>query len=282
MGNRRKQAAYTNVLIYGLLVFFSILYLIPFVWMVLTAIKPESEVMKYPPIIIPSEWQIQNFIKVLHYRAFNFFLYFKNTCIVAILSVMGTLISCSLAAYGFSRIRWRGRDTLFFITLSTMMIPFPVLMIPLYSVFRTLGWIGTLRPLWVPSFFGVAFNIFLLRQFFITIPHELSEAAEIDGCSQFRIYSTIIVPLAKPALIVVALFTFMYVWNDFLGPLIYLTKQSTFTLALGLRFFQSQHGGTDWNLLMAASTLVILPVIILFFIGQKYFIQGIALTGLKG
>jgi multiple sugar transport system permease protein len=172
--------------------------------------------------------------------------------------------------------------------LSTMMIPFPVMMVPLYTIFRWLGdhtpipWLGTFKPLWVPAWFGSAFSIFLLRQFFVTIPEELSEAARIDGCSEFGIYWHIILPLSRPALSVVALFTFMYVWRDFLGPLVYLQRSSQFTLTLGLQAFQSQNGGTSWNLLMAASVLVISPVILLFFLAQRTFIQGIATTGMKG
>ncbi len=163
-----------------------------------------------------------------------------------------------------------------------MMIPFPVVMVPIYCMFRWLGWIGTLRPLWVGSFFAGAFNVFLLRQFFMTIPKDLSDAARVDGCSEFRIFWQIMLPLCRPALMVVGLFQFMGTWNDFLGPLIYLTDQRDFTLALGLQFFQSQHGGTEWHYLMAAGTLVALPIIILFFFMQKSFIEGISMTGLKG
>ncbi|HYP89893.1 MAG TPA: carbohydrate ABC transporter permease [Polyangiaceae bacterium] len=208
--------------------------------------------------------------------------YLGNTLLVAALGVTGTVLSSALVAYGLSRLQWRGREALFNVTLSTMMIPFPVLMIPLYSVFRALGWIGTLMPLWVPAFFGGAFNIFLLRQFFLTIPSELSEAARIDGCSELAIFFRIILPLARPALSVVALFHFLFVWNDFLGPLIFLTKPETFTMALGLQQYQSQNGGSEHHLLMAASALLVLPIIALFFFAQKTFIQGISTTGMGG
>src|SRR5262249_38807247 len=194
----------------------------------------------------------------------------------------GTVFSNALVAYAFARMRWPGRDFAFAVTLATMMVPFPVTMVPLYALFRNLGWIGTFRPLWIPAWFGGAFNIFLLRQFFRTIPFELSEAGRIAGCSEWGIFRQVILPLSKPALAVVALFQFMFTWNDFLGPLIYLLDQRTFTLSLGLQFYQSQHGGTQWNLLMAASTIVIAPVLVLFFFTQKQFIQGIAVTGLKG
>jgi multiple sugar transport system permease protein len=195
---------------------------------------------------------------------------------------MGTVFSNALAAYGFARLRWPGREAFFMVTLATMMIPFPVVMVPLYGLFKSLGWIGTFRPLWVPAFFGSAFNIFLLRQFFRGIPFELSEAATIDGANEWQVFWEVLIPLAKPALAVVALFTFLATWTDFLGPLIYLMDQKTFTLSLGLQFYQSHNGGTEWNLLMAATVIVILPVIILFFFTQKLLIRGIALTGLKG
>jgi len=208
--------------------------------------------------------------------------YLANTLILCVLNVIGTVLSSAAVAYGFSRLEWRGRDHLFGLLLATMMIPFPVVMVPLYGLFRWLGWVGTLQPLWVGSFFASAFNVFLLRQFFRTIPKDLSEAARIDGCGEFRIFWQIILPLCRPALVVVALFTFLGAWNDFLGPLIYLTDEKDFTLALGLQAMKtSESGATEWHYLMAASTLVILPVITLFFVAQRSFIEGIALTGTK-
>ncbi len=216
------------------------------------------------------------------FRVVPFLRYAYNTVILCLLCVLGTTMANSLVAYGFSRIEWPGRNIYFAITLATMMVPFPVTMITLYGVFKSLGWVNTWRPLWVPTFFGGAFNIFLLRQFYMTIPKTLSEAARIDGCSEFQIYWRIILPLTRPALAVVALFQFMATWNDFMGPLLYLNDQKKFTLSLGLQFFQSRHGGTEWHLLMAASALVVLPVLILFFFTQKQFIQGISTTGMKG
>jgi len=208
--------------------------------------------------------------------------YLGNTLILCVLNVIGTVLSSALVAYGFSRVEWKGRDGLFAVLVATMMIPFPVVMVPLYSLFRWLGWVGTLQPLWVGSFFASAFNVFLLRQFFRTIPKELSEAARIDGCSEFRIFWQVILPLCRPAIVVVALFTFLGAWNDFLGPLIYLTDEKDFTLALGLQAMKtSESGATEWNYLMAASTLVILPVVGLFLLAQKSFVEGIATTGTK-
>jgi multiple sugar transport system permease protein len=212
----------------------------------------------------------------------SFRTFLRNTLLVCVLGVIGSVFSNALIAYGFTRIRWRGRDTLFALTLATMMVPFPVLMVPLYGVFRTLGWIGTLKPLWLPAFFGNAFSIFLMRQFFRTIPEELSEAARIDGCSEWGIFWRIILPLSRPVLAVVALFHFLWAWNDFMGPLLYLTRKHTFTLALALQNYQTQHGGVQWHLLMAASVVVVLPIILLFFFTQKTFIKGIATSGIKG
>lgn len=211
----------------------------------------------------------------------HFWRYLGNTVLLCVLNVTGMVFSSSLVAYGFSRIEWRGRERVFLVLLATMMIPFPVTMVPLYAMFRSLGWIGTLRPLWVTAFFASAFNVFLLRQFFRTIPQELSEAARIDGCGEFRIYWQIVLPLCRPALVVVGLFAFLGTWNDFLGPLIYLTDQRDFTLALGLKSMQQKSALTDWHYLMAASTLIILPIVALFLAAQRSFVEGIATTGGK-
>lgn len=248
--------------------------------------KKVQKVVPADRIRVPPTWRWENYVKAVTYKMeqlgyIPFLQYGRNTLYIAILSVLGTVLSNSLVAYGFARINWPGRNIAFALTIATMMIPFPVLMVPVYVIFKSLGWVGTPKPLWVPAFLGSAFNIFLLRQFFMSVPFELSDAAKIDGCSEFRIFRDIILPLAKPALAVVALFNFMHVWNDFLGPLIYLTDQKTYTLAYGLQAYQSQHGGTQWPLLMAAATIVVLPVIVLFFFAQKTFIQGITVTGMK-
>jgi multiple sugar transport system permease protein len=239
------------------------------------------------PVWIPEQIQWRNYPEAITYNSESlgyipFLVYARNTLLITVLAVAGAVVSNALVAYAFARLQWPGRDFFFALTLATMMVPFPVLMVPTFGLFKSLDWIGTFRPLWVPFWFGTAFNIFLLRQFFKTIPRELSEAARIDGCSEFRIFSDVIVPLAKPALAVVALFTFMFVWNDFLAPLIYLVDQETFTLALGLQSYQSQQGGTPWNLLMVAAVVVIAPVMVVFFFAQRVFIQGIATTGGKG
>jgi multiple sugar transport system permease protein len=262
-------------------------FALPFVWMLSTSLKTVEKTMSMPPNLIPHPFVPMNYVRVLHNPKLNFPLLTRNTLIVAVLAVLGTTISSSIVAYGFAKIRFRGNNALFALMLGTMMIPFPVIMVPLFGVFRFLGdhtgipFLGTLTPLWIGAWFGSAFNIFLLRQFFLTLPADLSEAAQLDGCSEWGIFRRVILPLSRPALTVVALFTFMGAWNDFLGPLVYIQDPSQYTLALGLQTFQSQHGGTEWNLLMAASLLVILPIIVLFFLSQKTFIQGIATTGLK-
>jgi len=275
-----SQNILLRFLVLALLVLFSIVFLAPFLWMISTSLKPLRETMSLPLRWIPSVIQWNNYGDTIQEMRY-FWRYAGNSLFLCVMNVLGTVTSSSLAAYGFSRITWRGRDKVFLLLLATMMIPFPVIMVPIYSLFKHLGWIGTFMPLWVPSFFAGAFNVFLLRQFFLTIPMDLTEAARIDGCNEFEIFWRIILPLSRPALLVVALFQFMFTWNDFLGPLIYLTDQKHFTLALGLQSFQSENGGTSWNLLMAASTMVMLPVIILFFFTQKSFIQGIATTGSK-
>lgn len=265
----------------------SFLFLFPLVWMISTSLKPVEETMLNPPRWIPSALHFENYVRAVTYGSqqlgyIPFFEYGKNTLLLCVLVVVGTVISNALIAYGFARLQWPGRNALFGITLATMMIPFPVLMVPTFVLFRHLGWIGTFKPLWIPAWFGSAFNIFLLRQFFLTIPRELSDAAVVDGCSEFQVFRHIILPLSRPALAVVALFSFLYTWNDFIGPLIYLSDQRMFTLSLGLQSYQSQAGGTEWHLLMAASTIVVLPIIVLFFFTQRTFIQGITVTGMKG
>jgi len=263
-------------------------FAVPFLWMVSTSLKTSTEAIQFPPKVIPDPVRLDGYRKVLTDERVDFPLFARNTLIIAALAVTGTTLSSAVVAYGFAKIRFRGRGVLFALMLSTMMIPFPVIMISLFALFRWLDlhtpiqFLGTFKPLWVPAWFGSAFNIFLLRQFFMTIPDELSEAARIDGCSDLGIFVRVILPLARPALMVVALFTFMNVWNDFLGPLVYLQQPQQFTLALGLQQLQGNAGTvTEWNVLMAASLMVIAPVVILFFLTQRTFIQGIATTGLK-
>lgn len=261
------------------LVGFGFFFLLPLAWTISTSLKPDRQVFLFPPQWIPKPIMWSNYPQALNY--FPFLTYLKNTLIICSFSVTGVLLSCSLVAYGFSRIRWKERDFLFIILLASLMLPYQVTMIPLFIIFKNLGWVNTFFPLIVPTYFGNAFFIFLLRQFFMTIPWELSDASRIDGCSELDIFWRIILPLAKPALAVIALFQFLGSWNDFLGPLIYLNDATKYTLSLGLQQFQTGYT-TEWALLMAASMVIVLPVIVLFFFTQRTFIQGITLTGLKG
>ncbi len=269
------------------LVVIALLFITPLVWMISTSFKNTEEAAKGGLSLLPSDVsqmpQIikDNYSAVWNDSSITFPIYLRNTLVVAILSVAGMVLSSAIVAYGFARIQFRGRGAMFAIVLATMMIPFPVVMGPLYLIFKELGWIGTLKPLWVPAWFGGAFNIFLLRQFFMGIPKELDEAATIDGCSHWGIFWRIILPLSRPALVIVALFHFIYVWNDFLGPLIFLTNRDQFTLALGLQMYQSKSGNTPWNWLMAASTMVVLPVLLVFLTARQAFVKGIAGEGLK-
>jgi len=253
---------------------------IPFFWLLTSALKPDPQLFKMPPVWIPHPFVWENFPRALTY--IPYLQYLRNTAYICIFNVVATLISCSFIAYGFSRIQWPAREPLFMILIATMILPYPVTMIPQFLIFKWLGWVNTFAPLTWPAFTGSAFFIFLLRQFYMGIPMELSDAARIDGCSEFGIYGRIILPLARPALATVGLFSFLGNWNDFLGPLIYLNDQRKYTIALGLYGFLSSTRSSEWALLMAASTVTMLPVIVLFFFTQRTFIQGIALTGIKG
>jgi multiple sugar transport system permease protein len=256
-----------------------LLFGLPFYWLVVTSLKPDAQVFQMPPAWFPHPIQWRNYPHALVY--IPFLRYTLNTVTLCTLNVLGTVLSCSLVAYSLAKIRWQGRDLVFYSLLATMILPGQVTMIPTFAIFKWLGWIGSYRPLAIPAFFGSAFNIFLLRQFFLTIPGELSDAARIDGCTEFGTYWRVILPLARPALATVALFTFIGTWNDFLGPLLYLTDERSYTLSLGLQRFVSQHGA-EWGMLMAASTVMTIPIIVVFFFAQRTFIQGVTLTGIKG
>jgi multiple sugar transport system permease protein len=272
---RMAQTFVAHATLIGIGLFFAL----PFYWLVSTALKPDAQIFQMPPVWIPHPVHWENYPKALHYIPFA--LYTWNTLKICVTCVLGTLFSCSLVAYSLAKVRWRGRDLVFYSLIASMLLPMQVTLIPTFTIFKWLGWIGTIKPLIVPAFFGNAFYIFLLRQFFMTIPNELSDAARIDGCSEFGIYRYVILPLSKPALTTVGLFTFISVWNDFLGPLIYLTDERSYTLSLGLQRFVSQHGA-EWAMLMAASTVMTIPIVLLFFFAQRTFIQGVTLTGIKG
>lgn len=341
-GRLRKFGAFLAIVVVGLF------FLVPFLWMLSTALKSEQDIFRTPPTLLPHDirqvtvngtsypvYQVdvdgqmralallsiaeghgdfvdptapdevltirmkfaqplldvgfrwRNFPDALNRATrpslnVTFWTYIQNSLIVAIFSILGTLLSCTPAAYGFARIKWWGRDVVFVLVLATMMLPFQVTMIPLYILFTgKLAWGNTFLPLIVPTFFGNAFDIFLLRQFFRTIPEELADAARVDGASEFRIFWAIMLPLSVPVLATITVFTFLWAWNDFTGPLLFLTDPRRFTMALGLQDFQGQHA-VSWNLLMAAAAVFTIPIVILFFFAQRTFIQGVKLTGLKG
>jgi len=253
--------------------------MMPIAFAISTSLKPYGELFIYPPIWIPSPPKWDNYVEALTFVPFD--RYFLNSSIVTGFDILGKLLSCSLVAFAFSRLRWWGRDTLFVLMIATLMLPPQVTLIPQFVIWKELGWVDTFIPLIVPNFFGGPFMTFLLRQFFMTIPPELDDAARIDGCSSWGIYWRIILPLARPALAVVALFTFIANWNDFLGPLVYLNNKDQYTLAIGMYGFLSRVR-TEWGPLMAAATIMISPIIVLFFLAQRTFIQGITLTGIKG
>lgn len=271
-----------HLILHGLLIAMAAMFLLPLYWMVVTSLKAMTQVIASPPIWFPNPIVWKNYLDALTFLPFGQF--FQNTFVIAFFVVVGDLLSCSWVAYGFARIRFPGRDLLFFILLATMMVPFAVRLIPLFLIFKNLNWINTYLPLIVPSFFGTPFFIFLLRQFFRTIPQDLVDAARIDGASEIGIWWSIMLPLSKPALITVAILAFQSVWNDFLAPLVFLNDDTKWTVALGINALMSPSGQAIelWNWLMAASTAAILPMLLIFVFGQRYFVEGITLTGMKG
>ncbi len=274
----------TSALIYFIATVVAILFMLPFVWTIGSSLKPITEIFKFPPTLWPQEPRWQNYADVFRIAPFGRFI--LNTAYITAVAMVGQILSAAAVAYGFSRFRFPGRDPLFFLVLSTMMLPWQVTIVPTFLLFRFFGMINTYWPLIIPSFFGGgAFYIFLLRQFFMTIPRDLDEAAKIDGATSVRIFWNIILPLAKPALATVAIFSFIEHWNEFIGPLIFLNSPEKFTVSIGLRYFTASSFESDEPreaILMAASLIVAVPPLTLFFLAQKYFVRGIVTTGLKG
>jgi multiple sugar transport system permease protein len=277
--SRRWRTQAVRSVVFLLLLAGSALFLFPLFWMISTSLKSNDQVYTVPTVWIPSPLVWENYPNALSKMPFWTFL--RNSAITSAIPVFGAVLSASMVAYSFARIEWPGRDMWFVVLISSMMLPGQVTMIPLYILYSNLGWINTFLPLIVPWFFGGAFYIFLLRQFFIGIPMDLTDAAFIDGAGHLSIWWRIILPLSKPALATVAIFTFLFTWNDFLGPLLYLTREEMYTLQVGLQYFREQYA-VAWQELMAASTVVLMPTIAIFFLGQRYFVQGITLTGIKG
>lgn len=276
---RRTNELLGRISIYTLLLAGSVVFIIPFLWMLSTSLKPSQEVFTYPPNLIPSRIVWQNYIDGWTILPFNTFL--TNSLIVTVSNVVGNLLSCSVVAFGFARLRARGREFLFLLVLATLMIPREVTIVPTFLLFSKAGLVNTLWPLILPAWFGYPFFIFLLRQFYMSIPRDLDEAARMDGASIWQIFTRIILPLSRPALGTVAIFAFIGNWNNLLDPLIYIRSQELYTLALGLNLFRGQNF-TAYNQLMAVSILTLLPVLVVFFVAQKLFVQGVALTGMGG
>ena len=292
----KKGSRAKTILGHAALLILSFVYVTPFAWLVTTSLQPDKERSVVPPPFIPApeaaaaaieketglrlayEPTLQHYARGL--TRVPVLLFFRNTTLVAVLVVIGTILSSSFVAYGFSILRWRGRDVLFFAMLATMMLPRQVTMIPAFLIWRSLGLVDTFAPLVVPAYLGSPFFIFLFRQFFLTIPKDLIEAARMDGAGELRIWARIVMPLSTPAIAVVGLFSFLGGWNDFLGPLIYLADQSRYTLSLGLAMFSTQYG-SEYGQLMAVATLMTVPIVLIFFFAQKTFIQGIKTSGMK-
>ncbi len=271
----------------GLLIAGGLLMMVPFLWMISTSLKTRAEVFAIPPTLFPRVPQWGNYLDM--WNALPFGTFFVNSVKLAVLNTVGQLISCSMAAYAFAALRFRFREPLFGLLLVTLIIPFQVVLVPNFVLYRLLphplsssgNWIGTQEPLWVGAFLGGAFGTFLLRQFFLAVPRELADAARVDGANPWQIYRHIYLPLARPALATLAIFTFMWTWNDLIDPIIYLRDVQSFTLTAGLSLFQGQFVGR-WPLLMAGALVSVVPMIILFVVAQRHFVRGIAMTGIKG
>lgn len=265
-------------LITGLLTLVALIFLIPLLWMISSSLKPNYQIFAVPPQWLPRPPRWANYPEALTYVPFG--RYARNTAIIAAFTILGHLLSCTVVAYGFARLRAPGQQALFLTVLVTMMLPYPVTMVPLYMLFNRFGWINTFLPLIVPAFFGSPFYIFLLRQFLMTLPPDLEDAARMDGANTVQTIWYILLPLIAPALATVAIFTFQATWNDFLGPLIYLHDQAYYTITLGLNFFRATYN-VNWAYLMAASLATMLPTVLIFFLAQRFFIEGITLAGLQ-
>ncbi|MCL2472476.1 MAG: carbohydrate ABC transporter permease [Treponema sp.] len=262
-----------------ILVLICFFYILPFYWMLVTSVKSTMELRAAPPTLFPHEFHFEHFSEAVTF--IPFFRYMMNSLILVIFTVIGAMISNSLVGYGFSRINWRGRDTIFYIVIATMFIPFPVVLVALFDIFAKLKMVNTYFPLIIPAWFGSALYIFMVRQYLLTIPKEISEASFIDGCKEFQIFLKVILPLMKPVIAVVAIFTALGAWNDFMGPLIYIQKQEMYPISIGLVLFRAQRE-VEYSMLMAASTLVVFPVVVIFVAFQRFFVEGITIGAVKG
>lgn len=277
--SRRIDRRLGNLATYLVLIVIASILLIPFVWMISISITPPNEILQLPPRLIPQHPTLANYPEAL-IKEEPFPLFFRNTLIIAVLVIVGNLLSCSLSAYGFARMRFPGRDVLFMVLLSTLMVPFISVLVPLFVFYQKLHLISTFWPLVLPAFAGSPFFVFLMRQFFMTIPSELIDAARVDGCSEFGIWWRVMLPLSRPVLAAVAIFAFQQVWNDFLAPLVFLQKTDVKTVILGLYGLMGMF--MEYHTVMAATVAVIVPMVIVFFAFQNFFVKGITVTGLKG
>lgn len=267
-----------NTVVIAILTLAGVIMVFPFLWMLSTSLKPASEVFLYPPRLLPMDWQFHNYLDV--WTAAPFGRFYLNSIFIAVIVTAGQLLTCSLGAYAFARLRFRGRNQLFLLYLATLMIPFQVTMIPIYSIMKSLSWINTFKAVIAPSLFS-AYGTFLLRQFFMTIPRELEESVKIDGGGYFLCYSRIILPLSKTALATLGTFVFLFSWNNFMWPMLVINTLEKYTLPLGIAFFQGRYG-TQWNLLMVASTITMLPLLIVYLFAQRFFIEGLTVGAVKG
>jgi multiple sugar transport system permease protein len=280
MGSASARFLVKSIFRHLVLLTLSAAFILPFLWMVATSLKANKQILAFPPVWIPDPLQWSNYTDALD--SVPFFRYAGNTATICAFTIIGALISNSIVAYGFACIRWKGRDAIFVLVLASLMLPYQVTMIPLFILFSRIHWTNTYLPLIVPAFFGNTFYIFLLRQFFRGIPQDYLDAARMEGAREFQIFYQIVLPLARPVLITVALFQFLFAWNDFLGPLLYLNDERKYTLSLGLANMQSALGLSQFGQIMAVATLTVVPVLAAFIVAQRFFIQGIATSGLKG
>ncbi|MDR2419430.1 MAG: carbohydrate ABC transporter permease [Treponema sp.] len=276
---KARRVIYEKIIPRVVLAIMCLLFLMPYYWMIVTSLKGTQELRVAPPTLFPHEIHPEHYAEAVQF--IPFFRYMMNSLTIVVFCVIGAIFSNSLISYGFSRIDWPGREKLFYIVIATMFIPFPVVLVALFDIFAKLRLINTFYPLTIPACTGSALYIFMMRQYLMTIPKELSEAGFIDGANELEIFAKLILPLMKPVIAVVAIFTALGAWNDFLGPLIYLQNQQMYTLSIGLQFFRSQHE-VEYSLLMAASTLVALPVVVIFLCFQKFFVEGITIGAVKG
>ncbi len=277
--SRQRRLWLRKAVAHSVLLIGSVAMALPFLWMVVTSLKDQPQTFAFPPTLLPDPVVWENYATVFSIMPFAH--YMLNSFWISVVATFGTLLSCSTAGFALGRLQWPGRDFIFVLVLCTLIIPAQVTMIPVFIIMNSLGWVNSYYPLTVPAFFGSAFGIFLMRQFFLTLPAELFDAAKIDGAHAIRIFWQIYLPLAKPALATLSVFTFMGTWNDLLTPLIYLNSMDKYTVSIALTLFRGQHGETHWPTLMAASLVSILPTLLLYIVAQRYFVQGIATSGLK-